>query len=759
MTKLNKHSPIAHVKCDELGAWLSPHELEEHLIKTAKLAQQFADPIGAEWGELAGRWHDLGKFRQRFQDYIRLASGFERENAHIENAGRAPHSTAGAIHAVRNMPPGFGHVLAYIIAGHHAGLPDYFNGKGSLEHRLSDGVNEYKEALASNIPEYILQSKSILPPSFARDPGQIALWIRMLFSCLVDADFLDTESYMSPEKRLDRKSNLDVGELWQRFERKMSELQANSNDSELNQIRGSIYQACINASSWPPGLFSLTVPTGGGKTLSSLAFALQHAKKFNKKRIIYAIPFTSIIEQNAEVFRQFLGDDAILEHHSSLDVDPAQENLRNRLATENWDAPLIVTTNVQLFESLHASRTSRCRKLHNLIDSVIVLDEAQQLPRDFHAPITKVMQQLSDSYGVSWVLCTATQPVLDEEINTFGQKLLSGLKNVREIVESPTELAQQLKRVQVHMPRVDDPKLSWNALAEKLLEHDCVLTIVNTRKQARVLAELLNDEEDCLHLSANMCAQHRSHVISEIKLRLQARRKGDSRPLRVISTQLIEAGVDVDFPVVFRSLAGLDSIAQSAGRCNREGKLLMGQVYVFKPEEPSPPGFLQQGEAATVELLATGALEEPLAPESFKAYFKLLNSKGERDKHNINALLRASSTADAPLAIQFREAAEKFRLIDNKGEPIIVPFVPEGEDESPVEGWLEQLERDPSQKWVYKKLQRFTVTVPEHLINKYFDHGCVENRAGLTVLLSIYYHRRWGADLAEKMASAEESVF
>ena len=758
---------VAHVKLNANGEWDEPHLLDDHLRCVQKLAEELAVDIGADWAALAGLWHDMGKYRQKFQDYIRIQSGYEQENAHIENGKRAPHSTAGAIHATKLFPAGLGHIIAYLIAGHHAGLPDWRVGKGSLEFRLNDGVSEYDEALLENIPADILQGDCPDLPEIAQSVDSITLWMRMLFSCLVDADFLDTELYMQPKKSKQRTEVIGLDVLQNCFTTKMKALQENSGKSELNTIRNNILNECLAAASLKPGLFSLTVPTGGGKTLSSLAFALEHAKIHKKKRIIYAIPFTSIIEQNADVFREFLGDDAVLEHHSSLDVDPKKENSQSRLAAENWNAPLIVTTNVQLFESLFASRTSRCRKLHNLVNSVIVLDEAQQIPRDFHAPITQVMQQLSDYFGVTWVLCTATQPVLSKSKNTFGQVLLKGLNNVREIVSKPVELSKQLKRVEVTLPLIDDAKLSWGELASKLKAEDCVLAIVNTRKQARTVFELLPDDKNNLHLSANMCAQHRTKIIEQIKERLNQRRNGDQRPLRVISTQLIEAGVDVDFPVVYRAMAGLDSIAQSAGRCNREGKLKdkkgqlkLGKVIVFKAEQASPPGFLKQGEEITGELIATGQLNELLSPQSFEKYFSLMNARGERDKHDILGLLRAKPPShDAPLAIQFRTAAEKFRLIDNNGVSIIVPFKPDGSDLSPVEGWISQLEADPSQKWVYKKLQRYTVSITENMAKQFQANGCLDVRAGLFVLLDTFYHTLWGVDTPDTLITPENSVF
>ncbi len=747
---------IAHVTHKENSDdWEEPHELSEHLLETAKLAKEFAQLIGEDWAELTGRWHDLGKYRKRFQDYICIKSGYEKENAHIENGTRAPHSTAGAIHAIKELNPVFGHIVAYLIAGHHAGLPDWINGRGALSHRLENGIKEYEEALVENIPQEILVAICPKLPEVARNREAISLWMRLLFSCLVDADFLDTERYMNQEKFIARKPPVGLDVIQKRFNSEMEKLRSGSKRPDINIIRDAIYNECLKTAEEKPGMFSLTVPTGGGKTLSSLAFALEHAKIHEKDRIIYAIPFTSIIEQNAKVFREFVGDDVVLEHHSNFDVDPKKENARARLATENWDSSLIVTTNVQLFESLFASRTSRCRKLHNIVNSVIILDEAQQIPRDFQAPITQMMQHMTDYFGVTWVLCTATQPVLTKSKDPFGQLLLKGLKNIREIVSNPSQLAKDLKRVDVHLPNNNEPKISWEDLSKALSKEDSVLVIVNTRNHARELFELLIDDGNNLHLSANMCAQHRTQVIDEIKQRLAKRRNGDTRPIRVISTQLIEAGVDVDFPVVYRAMAGLDSIAQAAGRCNREGELDRGRVIVFKPEKPSPKGFLRQGEDITIELLETDRLKEPLAPESFKQYFTLLNSKGNRDKHDINGLLKAENSNDSPLAIQFREAAKRFRLIDNNGTSIVVPYIPTGSDESPIHQWLDKLEKDPLQKWVYKKLQRNTITVPESAVIKCQENGFVYTKAGLFVLLDCNYNKLFGMDTPDRLLTAQ----
>ncbi|WP_258546013.1 CRISPR-associated helicase Cas3' [Marinobacter pelagius] len=728
--------------------------------KVAKLSGTRADEFqSAGWGVAAGLWHDLGKYRGAFQEYIRDASGFERENAHVENPQRVTHSTAGAVHAINQWPSVPGYIIAYLIAGHHAGLPDWSGNRGSLQFRLQEAGPEYSEAMAARIPEYLLRADQPEVPYQARSTDSISLWMRLLFSCLVDADFLDTESYMAPERVNQRGRLPKLSELHPVFFERMSRLQKASDDTSLNCTRKAIFDACQRSAPEPSGIFGLTVPTGGGKTLASLGFALEHARKHGKLRVIYAIPFTSIIEQNAAVFREFLGEEAVLEHHSSLDVDPGSERAGSRLAAENWDAPLIVTTNVQLFESLFASRTSRCRKLHNLVNSIVILDEAQQIPRDFHEPITRVMQQMSDHFGVTWVLCTATQPDLGKQLDAFGGVLHTGLDNIREIIPDPAELAGQLKRVDIEMPPNPDETTSWESLAEQLSQEDCVLVVVNKRQDARTLYDLLPEGSDTYHLSANMCAEHRSRILAEIRHKLSERRGGSEMPLRVVSTQLIEAGVDVDFPVVYRAMAGLDSIAQAAGRCNREGRMAdRGRVVVFQPEQLPPPGFLRQAAQVTLKLLRSGQLNEPLSPQAIQAFFTDLNTQGDRDKHGICKLLKAESSPDAPLGIQFREAAEKFRLIDDRGVGVVVPFCPEEYEETPVDQWLAMLEQDGSQKWVHRKLQRYSVTLPESLAKQLHVLGAIYERAGKFVVEYSHYHPIWGVQAPDSLIPAESTV-
>ncbi|WP_312915824.1 CRISPR-associated helicase/endonuclease Cas3 [Candidatus Competibacter phosphatis] len=441
------------------------------------------------------------------------------------------------------------------------------------------------EALAQAPPADILNA----PPPTSNPGGQRyhALWIRLLFSCLVDADFLDTEQFMSPEKAGLRGQYPALAELEPRFEAYMTALTARADDTPVNQMRALVLDRCRNAAEQMPGLFSLTVPTGGGKTLASLAFALHHARRHGKRRILYVIPYTSIIEQTADVFRGVFGEDAVLEHHSNFDSE--RETPRSRLACENWDTSLIVTTNVQFFESLFAARPSRTRKLHNILDSVVILDEAQLLPPEFLTPILSTIRELSGHYGVSFVLCTATQPALASQ-RGFDWRF-DGLDDVREIMGDATavqELHTSLRRVEVSLPADLHAPTSWEALAAELATHPRVLCIVDRRDDARLLHGLL--PTGAVHLSGLMCGQHRADVIAMIKERLVA-----DEPLRVISTQLVEAGVDLDFPVVYRALAGLDSIAQAAGRCNREGRLFnLGRVVVFAPPTEPPAGHLRQ---------------------------------------------------------------------------------------------------------------------------------------------------------------------
>ncbi|OUS14731.1 CRISPR-associated helicase/endonuclease Cas3 [Gammaproteobacteria bacterium 50_400_T64] len=702
---------IAHVK--EQDGEYELHFLSDHLTKVAALTAKNAGVFScADWAKVAGLWHDLGKYSDDFQKYIKTASGYDSE-AHIEYEavkGKVNHSDAGAQYAVKQFGV-HGRILAYLIAGHHAGLPDWnkelTTPGGALLDRLKNTQN-LQAALAADIAPEILQQVQPASPISPGGSAGFALWVRMLFSCLVDADCLDTESFMDNGKSTQRGQYPAFETLLSAFDTHMAELVTGAALTRVNKLRADILQQCRESAYQAPGLFSLTVPTGGGKTLASMAFALEHAKQYKHRRVIYVIPYTSIIEQTAEVFSDIFPN-AVVEHHSNVDPEEAKkETSKSRLATDNWDAPIIVTTNVQFFESLFSARTSRCRKLHNICNSIVVLDEAQLLPPEFLQPILSVIKLLSEHYGVTFVFSTATQPALNTQVDNFGNKLLDGLENVREIIADPDQLYRDLDRVDVTMPDDFNITQSWEEVAEQLQQHESVLAIVSTRPGARELHRLM--PKDTYHLSGLMCGQHRSDVIAEIKAR-----KGEA--IRVVSTQLVEAGVDLDFPVVYRAMAGLDSIAQAAGRCNREGKLQgKGKVVVFVPPKPAPPGMLRRAEQTTVSLMTPDAKLKPLERKHFKPFFESFYGKNELDKHGIEDLLQPEGQGDDSLKVQFRTAAQRFKLIDESDyQAVIVRY------DDKAAKLINNLENQGPERWLMRELQRYVVNIARFHLERLLD--------------------------------------
>lgn len=671
------------------------HGLHDHLLSVANLAKKFAEAFNSgDWAYLAGLWHDLGKYSEDFQKMLCAAAGSE---AHIETKkGRVDHSTAGAIHAIETFAKP-GRIFSYIIAGHHAGLADWQTdtaGRKSLVYRLQKD-ELLRSVLESNIPQEITQQS--LPKQIFRTKEGHALWIRMLYSCIVDADFLDTEAFLEPDKSKTRKGYPSLNELLLLFESYMVTKQSEADDTPVNKRRAEILKQCIAKSAHDPAIFTLSVPTGGGKTLSSMAFALNHAFKFGKRRIIYVIPYTSIIEQTADQFRQIFKD-AVIEHHSNVNVsDEGHETARSRLACENWDAPVIVTTSVQFFESLFANRSSRCRKLHNIANSVVVLDEVQLLPPEYLNPILHTMKELHKNYGVSFVLSTATQPAFGEH-KSFDFHF-EGLGETVEIMENPVSLHEVFRRVLVNVPIDLITSRTWEDIASELTQYPSVLCIVNRRDDCRTLYELM--PEGTFHLSALMCGAHRSKVIANIKKQLE-----DNLPTRVISTQLVEAGVDLDFPVVYRALSGLDSIAQAAGRCNREGLLEQGNVVVFVPSSKIPAGYLRQA-AEIGRRLLSDKTDDLLSPDRFEMFFKELYwlQGNNLDKYDILKDLEP----DPELRFSFYTAAQKFKLIDDKKyAPVIVRYEG-GED------LIGLLKNTGPERWLMRKIQRYVVNLPVYM--------------------------------------------
>jgi len=681
-------------------------ELEVHLKNVAKLASEFAAAFSSgEWGYLAGLWHDLGKYSMEFQAMLNMTSSSETSAGTA--SFRVDHSTAGGIIAVDKFNNA-GRILAYLITGHHAGLPDWqseTSGLSGLAQRLTK-VDLLGKLPVAEVPAEVLHPAM---PSEKPKPGSDpALWIRMLFSCLVDADFLDTEAFIQPDTASLRGSYPSFSELLPLFTTFMEAKKNSAQDTPVNQFRENILKKCISIAAHQPGIFTLTVPTGGGKTLSSMGFALHHALKHDKRRIIYVIPYTSIIEQTADQFRQIFSD-AIIEHHSNLEVpDETPETLKQSLATENWDAPIIVTTSLQFFESLFASRTSRCRKLHNIVNSVVILDEAQLLPPEFLNPILATLGELRRNYGVTLVLCTATQPALGPHKSVDFD--FPGLPETVEIMENPQALHNAFKRTEICVPNDLNRSQTWEDLACELVQNPSVLCVVNRRDDCRELHRLM--PAGTIHLSALMCGAHRSVVINQVKERLK---KGIHT--RVISTQLVEAGVDLDFPVVYRALAGLDSIAQAAGRCNREGHLTeRGRVMVFVPPSKAPPGHLRQAAEIGRRLLSEGT-DDLLAPERFERFFKELYwLKG--DGLDAKGIMK-DLAKDSQLRFSFRTAASKFHLIDDSGQAPVLVRYGEGTE------LIELLRKTGPDRWLLRKLQRYVVNLPRYLHSRLLAEGCI----------------------------------
>lgn len=661
--------------------------LEEHLQNVAKIAAEFAAVFGAKkWGDVAGQNHDLGKGTRPWQAYLRWANGITDEFAEFYD-GHPNHSAVGAQWLSQNSKEA-GKLLAYCIAGHHGGLPNWSDSPAaSLSVKLQQPFPDV--AVPCSAPEF----STSLPFSIESDRFgfQLQFFVRMLFSCLVDADFLDTEGSLDKVKSNWRSIYPVIDELhgifWKNFKTMRNEADLTL---RVNRQRELVLGDCLKAASLEPGLFSLTVPTGGGKTLASLAFALNHAKEKRKRRIIYVIPFTSIIEQNAKVFRDMLGDDAILEHHCNF--LPDESDWKTRLAAENWDAPIVVTTNVQFFNSFYANKTSKCRKLHNVANSIVIFDEVQAIPVEKLRPCLEVIKELSLNYGVTTVLCTATQPAIE-----FSENFNAGLKGIREIIQDIPSLFAELKRTEETFIK---GKFTEQDIANQLLEHKQVLCIVNTRQQALDIFNALPKSDENIHLSALMYPAHRTEKLDEIRKRLLP---ANNSPCRVVSTQLIEAGVDVDFPCVFRAVAGIDSIAQAAGRCNRNGLSESPcKVYVFEFLEEACCSFVRHAAQTAAKLFEpfTGRLTDP---ECVRQYFKDYFWKNEQRMDEDGIIKNFCRTAQGG-DIQFCDIA-KFQMIASATEPVVIALA-----DNAIE-LVRSLEFAEHKGGILRKLQQFSVQI------------------------------------------------
>lgn len=676
--------------------------LQHHLEKVGQLAASFGSAFGAaDAARLAGLLHDLGKFSELFQAYI-------HGNGHsVDHSTAGARAMAEAATMVSTLPDRIlAELLAYGISGHHTGLPDRSPAIGpTLTARLDKDATPIPPLAEAWRSLEVPPVKHLLPENFhlvTNGDGQpgfcLATLGRMLFSCLVDADFIATERFylslkgsQAPRDWPSLRTRID--NMIDAFDAHMAAMHATLPEDRrthpLNALRGEVLSHVRAKATLPKGVFTLDVPTGGGKTLASLAFALAHAKHWGIDRIIYAIPFTSIIEQTADIFRTILGDDLILEHHSAIEPlalrpeHPApaadqQLDAKRRLAMENWAAPLIVTTNVQLFESLFSHRPSRCRKLHNIANSVIVLDEAQVIPLNALRPCVAMLDELARNYGCTVVLCTATQPAL------LAPHFKGGFarETTHELAPDPARLDAAFRRVTL---KVRPESLKDEDVVEELRSYDQGLVIVNSRRHALDLYRNAQAAglSGLIHLSTRQTAADRRVILAEVRRRL-----GADEPCRVISTSLIEAGVDVSFPRAWRAMAGLDSIIQAAGRVNREWRWAKedSHIVVFTPAEAKPPHEIARYAQAMVRV----ATQHPdlFSKAAIEAYFSEVYwqegdgldriSVPNADGHKVpRSVLSLFQMGRGQTDFAYRTVGENFRLIEEGMAPVIIATTPE----------------------------------------------------------------------------------
>ena len=677
---------LAHGATDEHPEGQS---IEAHLKGTGELAETFAAEFGAAAnGKLCGLAHDIGKYSDEFQ--LRLRGG-----------KKVDHATAGAIECFK-IKAAF---EAVCVIGHHSGLPN-------VGHKDADTTESQTffgrklRAEQGGIPDYRKNWNGhiALPQDYFRPSGRgfaTAFYIRMLYSCLVDADYIDTETFMNGDAG--RGNYEPLSALCDKLTAYISKW--NNPTREIDILRQKILNSCIEKASAPRGIFSLTVPTGGGKTVASMAFALNHAAANSMKRIIYAIPYTSIIEQNAKVFRDILGQENVVEHHSQVSYELSENAdelvYRSALATENWDAPVIVTTAVQFFESLYANRSSKCRKLHNIANSVIIFDEAQMIPSNNLRPCVAAIAELVRAYNATAVLCTATQPAIDEMLLEYSKK-----ESVVELCPDVDGMFEKFRRTSFEK----EGRLTTDELVSRLESQQQVLCIVNTRKFAQEVYEAL-PSEGRFHLSTLMCPVHRKQKLDEIRERLKS-----GKTCRVVSTSLIEAGVDVDFPRVFREMAGLDSILQAAGRCNREGKRSAESsiVTVFESENKVNKLIAVNRDAAEETVRDW---TQPNTTSTIERYFKAYRDFLRNDDKS--GVITASEKGISGCGLPFEWIAKEFKLIDQNTFAVYIP-IGEGKE------LVSRLREGERSRGLYRRAGMYSVSVYQNQFDSLINAGAAE---------------------------------
>ena len=699
-------------------AHISPDEKREQTIKqhaegTAERAAEFAKSFDHEdWGYCEGLLHDIGKYTKSFDERLHGAKIM------------VDHATAGAqlCSSLKGLYP----YLSYCIAGHHAGLPDTGDkadtgSQKTLQGRLKKKIDDYQPyAEDIKIPD-LTKPKIIINKD--KTDFTVSFFIRMLFSCLVDADFLDTEYFME-NGQVNRNPGASMDTLYEKLMSHICSWLENDDLTTVNGRRTEILKNCVLEGEKPRGYFRLTVPTGGGKTVASLAFALHHAVVNHLERVIYVIPYTSIIEQNAKVFSDILGAENVLENHCNVDYESSEEFRPMQLASENWDKPVVVTTNVQFFESLFSNKTSKCRKLHNIADSVIIFDEAQMLPVEYLKPCIAAMEELVTNYKSSIVLCTATQPALE--------KLFSSDIHFTELCPRMDEQFGFFKRVQFQNLGI----ITQEALSSRVREEAQALCILNTKRQVQNVYELLKGD-GVYHLSTTMYPKHRKRMLKAIRERLK-----EGKRCIVIATSLVEAGVDLDFQTVYRQLAGVDSMIQAAGRCNREGERDKDRsvTYIFNFEDAARvPG--QQLQIATAKQIMDKYVDVS-SLDAIHEYFKrLYNYRGEAlDKKGILEKFKKNK-------YPFAEVAGMFKLIEQKTVTVLIPFE---EDALRIFGELKF--KGPTRS-LMREAGQYCINVYENDLEKFYSANLIREidpniEDGLWVLTNgEYYSEEMGLRL------------
>ncbi|MFA6723150.1 MAG: CRISPR-associated helicase Cas3' [Lentisphaeria bacterium] len=697
--------------------------LAEHLNRVADLAKFFGQKFdSAEFCYIAGLLHDLGKAKAQWQLYLN------------GQAAKTSHAPESAVFCLSKLKDELGRLLAYAIKSHHAGLPDWAadldqlgdQEESELERVYADIISlpqeeELKERLLHEIIKIFTPGKN--------NAESIAFWVRMLASALIDADRLDAEAHergLQPQALL---RNPPWEKLERDFDDYMLRKQSEAAPTAVNRIRREILQEVLTKADGKPGVYTLNVPTGGGKTLTSMAFAMRHRRANQLNRIIMAIPYNAIIEQTAASYKKIFGEKWVLEHHSAFEL---ADRPTWRLAAENWDMPIIVTTNVQFFESLLKSSASRLRKLHNICGSVIILDEAQMLPREHLHALMTVLRSLVRDFGCSLVLCSATIPCLEGNIHQSALFTLEGLPQVTDLIAEPDKLAASLRRTEIsHLGEKEVAEI-----AAELDKQAQALCIVNNKKDCQKLFEQLTASEKVM-LSGNMCPADRQKRLAEVIFALKSGQR-----LVLVATSLVECGVDLDFPVVFRELAGIDSIAQAAGRCNREGRAkLPGKVYTFEFSEGRPPPTLQTAWNIAKEFIPQNGVWE-MTPKLYRQYFTSYYARN-------NNFGQKEYSACFPIGFNFsfKTYSRHFNMINNS---YLTPVVVWYEDSVNLIG---ELKENGPDRALLRKLQAYTVNVPIRQLEVWRASGCVENIQGLDVQASAgLYEERKGIRLSEENA-------